>query len=80
MIRARFKTSADYRPVHWPPPGPYWCTGYTDDNAIVVAYAADEDEVLRFWPDATQIDAEPADSYVFTSRFPKPAWFDTCPI
>lgn len=77
MIRARFKTiDDDYRPVNWPIKHPYWCTGYdSDDSPIIVAYADDEAEVLRNWPDAYAIDAEPADSYKFTSRFPKPDWF-----
>ena len=37
--RHRFKTDLeDYRPVTFPPPGPYWCTGETDDHSVVVAY------------------------------------------
>lgn len=76
MIRARFETNEDdYRPVLWPPPGPFWCTGYGPDSAIVVAYAADEAEILKFWPDAQNIDAEPSDSYFFSSRFPQPDWW-----
>lgn len=76
MIRARFKANADdYRPVVWPVKHPYWCTGYGDDYAIVVAYADDEAEIKRNWPEAKDIDAEEAADYVFTDRFPVPHWF-----
>lgn len=77
MIRARFKANEkDFRPVHWPVKHPYWCTGYGDGYSIVVAYADDEAEILRNWPEATEIDAEEVSEYSFTSRFPKPSWFN----
>jgi len=76
MIRARFICPADdYRPVVWPIKHPYWCTGYRVDGAVIVAYADDEDEIFRNWPDAQNIDAEQASEYAFTDRFPKPRWF-----
>lgn len=76
MIRARFKANPDdFRPVHWPIKHPYWCTGYGPDYSIVVAYADDKQEILRNWPDATGIDASEEEEYLFTDRFPKPAWF-----
>lgn len=76
MIRARFRTDAhDFRPVVWPIKHPYWCTGYGDDYSIVVAYADDEAELLRNWPDATHIDSEPAEEYQFNERFKKPDWW-----
>ena len=79
MIRARFfVNSDDYRPVIWPVKHPYWCTGYTDDDgnkAVLVAYADDENEIRKNWPDAANIESDPADEYTFTDRFPKPEWF-----
>lgn len=78
MIRARFHANADdYRPVKFPPPHPYWCSGYAGDESysIIVAYADDEAQILEYWPEATEIDAEPVDGYVFTDRFAKPKWF-----
>lgn len=76
MIRARFKTKEeDYRPVSWPVPHPYWCTGSGDDYSIIVAYADSEAQILELWPEAYDIDAEFAESYKFTDRFPKPDWF-----
>jgi hypothetical protein len=82
MIRARFRTNPnDYRPVNWPVKHPYWCTGYMGDDsaAIVVAYADDLDEVMRNWPDATDVDVTEVTEYMFSGRFPKPEWF-TVPV
>lgn len=76
MLRARFTTDgSDFRPVVWPIKHPYWCTGYRDSRAVIVAYVDDEAELLTNWPDAGNIDAEPVDEYVFTDRFLKPDWF-----
>lgn len=76
MIRARFKANPDdARPVVWPIKHPYWISGYGDSYSIVVAYADDESELLRLWPEASDIDAEEVEAYVFTSRFQKPDWF-----
>lgn len=77
MIRARFKVDhEDYRPINWPPPGPYWCTGYdSEDTPILVAYADTEDQIREFWPEAKDIESEQRDSYTFTDRFPQPKWW-----
>lgn len=77
MIRARFKANEDdYRPVKWPVKHPYWCTGYGDGYSIVVAYADNEEEIYENWPEAEDIDSDIVDKYTFTSRFPKPEWFE----
>jgi len=80
--RHRFKTSADdYRPVAFPPPGPYWCSGYTlNENleyghAIIVAYLPKGEPLATWWPDASDVDTEERESITFTSRFPKPEWW-----
>lgn len=76
MIRARFRANPeDYRPIEWPVKHPYWCTGYGEGYSIVVAYADDEAEIKRLWPEATNIDAEQVNEYTFTDRFPRPSWF-----
>lgn len=78
MIRARFKADGkDYRPVNWPVKHPFWCTGSAMDDSysIVVAYADDEAEILKNWPEATDIEATEVEGYQFTDRFPKPSWF-----
>lgn len=76
-IRARFKANADdYRPVAFPPPGPYWCTGFGDNHSIVVAYVKSEEQIAEFWPEAEDIDVhEENTELVFTDRFPRPEWW-----
>lgn len=74
-IWARFQASEDdYRPVKWPPPGPYWCTGYGEGYSVVVAYVRSEDQITEFWPEAENIDTSECDEVTYTSRFPKPGW------
>ena len=78
LLRVRFKANAaDPRPVNWPVKHPYWVTGQAADGsyAIVVAYADDEEYVLRNWPDAKGLESQEVDGYAFTDRFPKPEWF-----
>lgn len=72
MIRARFHANPDdYRPVVYPVKHPWWCTGYGPEYSVIVAYADDEAEILRNWPEATNIESEHADAYVYSDRFPK---------
>lgn len=78
MIRARFQANADdYRPIKWPPPGPYWCTGYAGDesHSIVVAYVESVKQLREFWPEAADITTQDADAFIFTDRFPRPDWW-----
>lgn len=78
MIRARFHANVqDPRPVTWPIKHPYWITGWGDGYSIVVAYADDEAEILRNWPEANQIEAESVEEYHFSARFPRPGWLPT---
>lgn len=78
MIRCIFKANeGDYRPVKWLDfMHPYWCSGDGEGYSIVVAYADNEEQVLDLWPEATDLDSEEAEEYMFTSRFPKPRWFN----
>ena len=76
MIRARFQANHDDpRPVNWPIKHPYWCTGRNFSRSVVVAYADDEAEILRNWPEAECIESEEVTEYYFSDRFPKPEWF-----
>lgn len=78
MLRVRFKTTEtdDYRPVIWPLKHPYWCTGFGEDYATLIAYADDEQYIIEHWPEAYDLDAEEVEQYTFTDRFPKPEWFE----
>lgn len=76
MLRVRFRANEDDpRPISWPVKYPFWCTGYGDGYAIVVAYVDEESEILKLWPEATHIDAEECEEISFSSRFPCPKWF-----
>jgi len=65
----RFEANeSDYRAIKWPPPGPYWCSGYLCGEvgaAIVIAFIPLDDStpardrcilaekiILEFWPEA----------------------------
>ena len=74
--RHRFKTDLeDYRPVTFPPPGPYWCTGETDDHSVVVAYLPKGEPLLKWWPDAIEVETVEEEVIFFTDRFPRPTWW-----
>jgi hypothetical protein len=76
MIRCRFYVpNEDPRPIHWPIKHPYWVTGSDmAGRSVLVAYADDEAEIMRHWPDAQDLDSAAADNYAFTDRFKKPEW------
>lgn len=79
MIRARFHANYDdYRPVKWPPPGPYWCTGFAGDESysIVVAYVEKVSQIKKFWPEASNLDLQHDVEIVFTDRFEEPDWWE----
>jgi hypothetical protein len=76
VIRARFHANKkDWRPINWPIKHPAWCTGYGEKYSIVVAYADDEAEIKRNWPEAKNIESEEVGEYSFSERFPRPTWF-----
>lgn len=80
MIRARFRANIhDPRPVKLPVSGPYWVTGEGEDCAIIVAYAMDENEILEYWPEATNIESQKTGCIEFTDRFPCPDWWKPGP-
>jgi len=75
-LRCRFKAAADdYRPMKFPPPGPYWCSGQNDDSSTLIAYVRTEDQIIEHWPEAEDIEVTEQEEIVFTDRFPKPTWF-----
>lgn len=74
--RHRFKANLeDSRPVKFPPPGPWWETGFGDDYSIVVAYLPYGEPVTNWWPEARDIESEITNEILYTSRFPKPDWY-----
>lgn len=81
--RYRFLTNADdYRPVKFPPPGPYWCTGYVQsdehpsgDRAIIIAILPLGEQLAEWWPDADLLETASVDIITFSERFPRPTWW-----
>lgn len=76
-IRYRFQTASitDYRPLVFNPAYPWWCSGYSDSTATIVAYLPAEEDLLKYWDDAHNIEQEKSEKIVFTDRFPKPGYF-----
>ena len=80
LLRVRFKANEeDPRPISWPVKHPYWITGYGEGYSVIVSYADSEQYILDNWPEATELEIDEANDYVFTSRFPKPDWFVSAP-
>jgi len=75
--RYRFFTKSidDYRPLVFNPKYPWWCSGTGDDNATIVAYLPHDEDLLKYWDDAYDIDYTEEDEIVFTDRFRKPYYF-----
>lgn len=77
--RHRFKTTSagDPRPVTFPPPGPWWCSGYAGDDsyAIVIAFLPSAVEVTEFWPEAYDDEFTEETEIVFSDRFSRPKWW-----
>lgn len=77
--RYRFCTYSvnDYRPLIFNPKFPWWCNGFSDDDksAIIIAYLPNDENLLKYWNDAFNIEFEDRNEIIFTSRFPKPSYF-----
>ncbi len=81
-LRVRFYANPDdYRPVKWPPPGPFWCSGYSLNGelefgkSVVIAYLKTKEQLTEFWPEAVEADWQEREEIKFTDRFPKPDWW-----
>jgi hypothetical protein len=81
-IRHRFKTYAidDYRPIIFNPKYPWWCSGYGEDpkgeRAIIIAYLPDGENLYDYWDDAFDTESAEEEQITFSSRFPKPEYFE----
>lgn len=75
--RYRFKTRAvdDYRPLIFNEKYPWWCTGFNDDCAVIIAYLPCGEDLYKYWDDAFNIDHTLHNEIEFSSRFPKPNYF-----
>lgn len=73
----RFKTNSidDYRPLLFNPKYPWWCTGYGEGYAIIVAYLPKDEDLKKYWDDAYSIDVQSKENIEFSDRFQKPSYF-----
>ena len=82
FIRYRFKTRSvnDFRPLEdlAEIQMPWWCTGESDDGSYmtIVCYLPAGENLLRYWDDAFDIDADERNEISYTERFPKPSWIE----
>ena len=79
--RYRFFTYAvdDYRPLVFNPKYPWWCSGYGGDgdeeHSVIIAYLPKDEDLLKYWDDAFNIEFTEEDEITFSSRFEKPDYF-----
>lgn len=75
--RYRFYTKAikDYRPLIFNPKYPWWCSGFGDKHAVIVAYLPEHEDLYEYWDDAYNVEYSEHDKIEFSSRFPKPKYF-----
>jgi hypothetical protein len=81
--RYRFYTKSveDYRPLIFNPEYPFWCSGYAinssfeEDSAVIIAYLPSDEDLLKYWDDAFDIEFTYEDKIEFSSRFAKPDYF-----
>lgn len=83
VMRVRFfvnidECKNDYRTLIWPIPHPYWCSGETDNEFVLVAYVESEGQLYSQWPEAKKVEVLEEDllEYSFSDRFSKPDWIE----
>ena len=82
LFRVRFYVNPrDPRPVKWPPPGPFWVSGFSvggrmPEQVVVIAYVERLEQVREYWPEARIDSFQVVDEVRFSSRFPKPDWWE----
>jgi hypothetical protein len=76
-FRVRFLTSSqDWRPVTWPPPGPYWYLGTTENHrTCLISYTRSMRELYEAWPEAENVVYSPESKIIFTHQYPEPIWW-----
>ena len=79
-IRYRLQTKSvdDYRPLIFNAKYPWWCSGTAGDGsaATIIAYLPKGEDLLKYWDDAYDITQTEHEEIEFSSRFPKPKYFE----
>jgi len=78
--RYRFYThSEDNRPIIFNPKYPWWCSGYGEDSkgeySVCISYLPENEDLLKHWDDASNIEFTKESEITFSERFPKPSYF-----
>lgn len=74
--RYRFKTYADdFRPIVFNPSFPWWCSGYGDGYAVIIAFLPRDEPLSKYWDDAFDVEFTEEKEITFSPRFPQPKWF-----
>lgn len=77
--RYRFHTRSteDVRPLVFNPHYPWWHTGTAGDEsfASIVAYLPANEDLSKYWDDAYDVEFTEEDEITFSSRFPRPAYY-----
>lgn len=55
----------------------YKNTGESVDAFVIVAYAENVEQIKGLWPEAYMIECEEVNEITFTTRFPKPKWYNS---
>lgn len=85
--RYRFytKSTEDYRPLIFNPQYPWWCSGYSlggtiDEpeysSAVIIAYLPEDEDLTKYWDDASDVEFTEHEGIEFSDRFPKPDYFE----
>ena len=80
MKRVRFllnmkEVGYDYRTAIWPK-YPYWCSGETFKDFVMVAYIESEKQLYEQWPEAKNMEVLENDCVIkFSERFSRPDWY-----
>lgn len=82
-IRYRLKTKsvADWRPLVYDPRYPSWCSGYGGDEedgpafAVIIIYLPVGEDLMKYYDDAFDVEADECNEITFTDRFPRPKSF-----
>lgn len=76
--RYRFHTRSieDYRPLIFNPKYPWWCSGYSGNSAVIVAYLPASEDLLKYWDDAQEIEFTEESEITFNERFAKPEYYE----
>lgn len=76
-IRYRFRTKSieDCRPLVFNPSYPWWCSGFNDTTAVLVAWLPKSEDLRKYWDDAEDITEEEYEEIKFSGRFPQPAYY-----